>query len=129
VYKLGTVTYENLYGFRITSQASRHKTRKHKLRCCRFRAIISAMFNYRCRLRVEQEKTEKMSFWTGFTGFTQKKRYRQDNRINKKVPNKLSSASCYPVNKFLFFPFLKNIHSLYLCGRTKNAVSRRFIWN
>ncbi|HUT47104.1 MAG TPA: hypothetical protein VMX36_12525, partial [Sedimentisphaerales bacterium] len=47
------------------------------------------------------------AFWTGFTGFTQKKRYRQDNRINKRVPNNLSSASCYPVKKFLFSPFFK----------------------
>ena len=31
----------------IMSQASRHKTRKHKLRRCRFRVTKSAMFNYR----------------------------------------------------------------------------------
>jgi hypothetical protein len=37
-----------LHGFRITSQASCHKARKHKLQRCRFRAAISAMFNYRC---------------------------------------------------------------------------------
>ncbi len=59
-----------LYGFRTTSQASRYKARKHKLRRCRFRAVISAMFNYRCCFAVGQEKTEKMSFWTGFTRFT-----------------------------------------------------------
>ena len=48
-----------LYGFRITSQASRHKARKHKLRRCRFRAIIFAMFNYRCGLAVGQGKKEE----------------------------------------------------------------------
>jgi hypothetical protein len=41
-------------GFRVTSQAYRHKARKHKLRRYRFRVIISTMFNYRCCLPFEQ---------------------------------------------------------------------------
>ena len=55
----------------LTSQASRHKSRKHKLRRCRFRAIISAKFNYSCCPPAEQGKIEKNAFWTGFTRFTQ----------------------------------------------------------
>jgi len=35
------------YGFLITTQASRHKARKHKLRRCRFGTVISATYNYR----------------------------------------------------------------------------------
>ena len=48
-----------IYGFRITSQASRHKTRNHKLRRCRFRAIISTIFNYRCCPPIEQGRKKR----------------------------------------------------------------------
>lgn len=43
----------------IISQASRYKSRDHKVRRCRFRAILSAMLNYRCCLDVEQRKKAK----------------------------------------------------------------------
>ncbi len=48
-----------LYGFRITSQASRHKARKRKLRCCRFRSVPSTMVNYGCVCLLSKEKREK----------------------------------------------------------------------
>jgi len=38
----------------FTFNSPRHKARKHKLRRCRFRAVISAMFNYRCCLSIKQ---------------------------------------------------------------------------
>ena len=43
----------------MTSQFYRHKTRNHKLRRCRFKAVTSAMFNYRCCLPFEQEEKKE----------------------------------------------------------------------
>lgn len=43
----------------IISQASRYKSRDHKARRCRSRAILPAMLNYRCCLDVEQRKKVK----------------------------------------------------------------------
>ena len=47
------------YCFRITSQASRHKSRNHKLRRCRFKAVKPANFHYRSCLHTIKEKRQK----------------------------------------------------------------------
>ena len=48
------------------TQASRHKSRKHKLRRCRFKVVLLAKYNHRCRLRVEQEKKGKLRLFIGY---------------------------------------------------------------
>ena len=53
----------DLYDFRITSQAYRHKAEKHKLRYCRFRAAISTIINYRCCRLIEQGKKKKIRIY------------------------------------------------------------------
>jgi hypothetical protein len=64
--------------FLLTSQVYRHKARKHKLRRCRFKAAISAMFNYSAVFLSSKEKRGKeagkasFSFmiYNGFSGKT-----------------------------------------------------------
>ena len=52
----------------------------------------SQIFSYLAMKRLISEAKSRIG-GHGFTRFTQKKRYRQDDRINKRFPNKLSSAS------------------------------------
>jgi hypothetical protein len=64
-----------------TSQASRHKTRKHKVRRCRFRDTKSAMFDYR-RNQVKREKDLLLTIFyrilTIITNFPERRRERDD---------------------------------------------------